>query len=65
LTTAGLNVKTSTTARSARLRHTYATVELLTNTAIHTLAKLLGTGVLLLEQHCSKRTATMAADRLA
>ena len=47
------------------LRHTYATAELLAGTDIHTLAKQMGTSVLMLERHYSKLTATMAADRLA
>ena len=47
------------------LRHTYATQALLAGTDIHTLAKQMGTSVRMLEQHYSKLTATMAADRLA
>ncbi len=47
------------------LRHTYATAELLAGTDIHTLAKQMGTSVLMLERHYSKLTATMAAERLA
>ena len=47
------------------LRHTYATNELLSGTDIHTLAKQMGTSVLMLERHYSKLTATMAADKLA
>ncbi len=47
------------------LRHTYATQELFAGTDIHTLAKQMGTSVLMLERHYSKLTATMAADRLA
>jgi integrase len=48
------------------LRHTYATLELLENgTDIHTLAKQMGNSALMIEQHYSKLTATMAADRLA
>jgi integrase len=47
------------------LRHTYATMELLSGTDIHTLARQMGTSVLMLERHYSKLTATMAADRLA
>ena len=47
------------------LRHTYATAELLAGTDIHTLAKQMGTSVLMLERHYSKLTATMAADKLA
>jgi integrase len=47
------------------LRHTYATLELMAGTDIHTLAKQMGTSVLMLERHYSKLTATMAADKLA
>jgi integrase len=46
------------------LRHTYATQELYAGTDIHTLAKQMGTSVLMLERHYSKLTATMAADKL-
>ena len=47
------------------LRHTYATMELLTGTDIHTLARQMGTSILMLEKHYSKLTATMAAGKLA
>lgn len=47
------------------LRHTYATLELRAGTDIHTLARQMGTSVLMLERFYSKMTATMAADRLA
>ena len=47
------------------IRHTYATMELLAGTDIHTLARQMGTSVTMLERHYSKLTATMAADRLA
>jgi integrase len=47
------------------LRHTYATKELLNGTNIHTLAKQMGTSVVMLERHYSKLTATMAAQQLA
>jgi len=47
------------------LRHTYATNELLSGTDIHTLARQMGTSVLMLERHYSKLTATMAAAELA
>jgi len=46
------------------LRHTYATQALLRATDIHTLAKQMGTSVLMLELHYSKLTATMAAESL-
>ncbi len=47
------------------LRHTYATMELMAGTDIHTLARQMGTSVLMLEKHYSKLTATMAAEKLA
>ena len=47
------------------LRHSYATMELLAETDIHTLARQMGTSVRMLEAHYSKLTATMAAERLA
>jgi len=47
------------------LRHTYATLDLLAGTDIHTLARQMGTSVLMLERHYSKLTATLAADKLA
>jgi site-specific recombinase XerD len=47
------------------LRHTYATAELLAGTDIHTLARQMGTSVVMLERHYSKLTATLAAGKLA
>lgn len=47
------------------LRHTYATAELLVGTDIHTLARQMGTSVVMLERHYSKLTATLAAGQLA
>jgi len=47
------------------LRHTYATQELRVGTDIHTLAKQMGTSVLMLERFYSKLNATMAASKLA
>jgi len=48
------------------LRHTYATLELLTNNIdIHTLSKQMGNSAAMIEKHYSKLTATMAAERLA
>ena len=47
------------------IRHTYATMELLAGTDIHTLARQMGTSVVMLEKHYSKLTATMAAVQLA
>ena len=62
----GLTEGTAGTARSLySLRHSYATLELLAGTDIHTLAKQMGTSVLMLERHYSKLTATLAAEQLA
>ena len=47
------------------LRHSYATMELLAGTDIHTVARQMGTSILMLEKHYSKLTATMAAEQLA
>lgn len=47
------------------LRHTYATMELRAGTDIHTLARQMGTSVLMLEMFYSKVNATLAAKRLA
>ena len=47
------------------LRHTYATFALASGIDIHTLARQMGTSVGMIEQHYSKMTATMAAERLA
>jgi len=47
------------------LRHTYATLELLDGTDIHTLAKQMGNSAAMIERHYSKLTATMAAEKLA
>jgi integrase len=48
------------------LRHSYATISLMDGQMdMHTLAKQMGTSIGMLEQHYSKMTATMAADRLA
>ena len=47
------------------LRHTYATLELRAGTDIHTLAKQMGTSVLMLERFYSKLTAILAAEQLA
>ena len=48
------------------LRHTYATFALTHDKVpIHTLAKQMGTSVLMIEKHYSKLTATMAAEKLA
>ena len=62
----GLNEADGSTNRTLySIRHTYATEALLAGTDIHTLAKQMGTSVGMLEQHYSKLTATMAAERLA
>ena len=47
------------------LRHTYATLELLAGTDIHTLSKQMGNSAAMIERHYSKLTATMAAEQLA
>jgi integrase len=48
------------------LRHTYATLELLTSGIdIHTLSKQMRNSAATIEKHYSKLTATMAAERLA
>ena len=48
------------------LRHCYATLALMDGQMdMHTVAKQMGTSVGMLEQHYSKMTATMAAERLA
>jgi hypothetical protein len=48
------------------LRHTYATLELIENrTDIHMPAKQIGNSAVMIERHCSKLTAIMAAERLA
>ena len=43
----------------------YATQELLAGTDIHTLARQMGTSVVMLERHYSKLTPTLAAGQLA
>jgi integrase len=47
------------------LRHTYATEALAKGIDIHTLAKQMGTSVVMIERHYSKLTAMMSAERLA
>ena len=47
------------------LRHTYATQALARGVDIHTLARQMGTSVLMLEKHYSKLTPMLAADKLA
>lgn len=47
------------------LRHTYATLELLSGTEIHILSKQMGNSAAMIERHYSKLTATMAAAKLA
>jgi len=47
------------------LRHTYATLELLAGTDIHTLARQMGTSVLMLERFYSKVSAVVVAKKLA
>jgi integrase len=60
-----LHNTTNQTRTLYSLRHTYATLELLSGTDIHTLARQMGTSVRMLEAHYSKLTATMAAEKLA
>ena len=47
------------------LRHTYATQALASGVDIHTLAKQMGTSVLMIERHYSKITPMMNAEKLA
>ena len=46
-------------------RHTYATLELIAGTDIHTLARQLGNSAQMIERYYSKLTATLGAERLA
>jgi integrase len=46
------------------LRHTYATLELAAGTDLHTLARQMGTSVVMLEKFYSKLTATLQAEQL-
>ncbi len=47
------------------LRHTYATRALAKGVDIHTLARQMGTSVLMIEKHYSKITPMLSADKLA
>ena len=47
------------------LRHTYATFALADGVDIHTLARQMGTSVLMLEKHYSKLTPMLSAEKLA
>jgi len=47
------------------LRYTYATLELLDGTDIHTLSKQAGNSAAMIERHFSKLLAVMAAVKLA
>ena len=47
------------------LRHTYAKLELLDGTDIHTLSKQMGNSAVIIERHYSKLTAIMVAAMLA
>jgi integrase len=47
------------------LRHTYATQALATGVDIHTVARQMGTSVVMLEKHYSKLTPMICAERLA
>jgi integrase len=68
LADAGMRVD-PTTGRNRSLyslRHTYATMALMDGQMdMHTVAKQMGMSIGMLEQHYSKLTATMAAERLA
>ena len=46
-------------------RHTYATTELILGTDMNTVARQMGTRVIMLERHYSKLTATIATQKLA
>jgi integrase len=66
LTSAGLLVDRDGENRTLySLRHTYATQELAVGTDIHTLARQMGTSVLMLEKYYSKVNATLMAGELA
>jgi integrase len=47
------------------LRHTYATRALAKGVDIHTLARQMGTSVLMIEKHYSKITPMLSAEKLA
>ncbi len=48
------------------LRHAYATLALLEGVMdIHSLSQQMGNSMAMIEHHCSKLMATMAADKLA
>jgi integrase len=47
------------------LRHTYATQSLASGVDIHTLARQMGTSVLMIERHYSKITPMLSAEKLA
>jgi integrase len=47
------------------LRHTYATRALAKGIDIHTLARQMGTSVLMIEKHYSKITPMLSAEKLA
>ena len=63
----GLELDTEGQTRTLySLRHAYTALELIENrTDIHMLAKQIGNSAAMIEQHFSKHTATMAAERLA
>lgn len=66
LTAAGLLVDPLTNAERTlySLRHYYATQQLLASVPMHTLAKNMGTSVIMLERHYSKLTPIMAVEQL-
>ena len=67
LAAAGLNKDMSSGQERTlySLRHTYATLELLSGTDMHTVARQMGTSVGMLERHYSKLTAMSASTRCA
>ena len=63
LRSAGLLVDRDAATRTLySLRHTYATQELAAGTDTHTLARQMGTSVLMLEKYYSMVTATIATE---
>ena len=61
----GKDISTGQQRTAYLIKHTYATMELLAGTDIHTLARQMGTSVIMLVRHYFKLTATMAAQQLA
>lgn len=62
----GLQIDSSGKKRTLySLRHTYATFALADGVDIHTVARQMGTSVLMLEKHYSKLTPMLSAEKLA